>query len=105
MEIITVPETNELLVKIDKSLYDHEAVLAAAYKFTDAFYIRLDSTDSQHYGAYFSAKKDSVDIMSVIGEFCNELIDAQIRHDLEKSSRPIKALIIKKAFFPFQEHD
>ena len=102
MEIIKNLENGKLLLKVDKSIYHHEAILAAAYKFTDNCYIHIDSMDSKYYGIYFSPKKDDMDLASKVNEFCNELIDQQIRYNLDNSNRSIKELIVKRAFFPFQ---
>ena len=104
MEIIEELENGKIVLKVDKSLYCQEAILAATYKFTDTYYIHVTSVDSNNYGVYVTPKNSENDAKSVINEFCNELIDQQIRHTLEQSNNSIKALIIKKAFFPFQKN-
>ena len=96
-------EDGALLLKVDKNIYAHESVLAAAYRFAENCHVRVDSLDSSHYGILFRAKDPNVDLEFQVGEFCNELIDQQVRHDLDKSNRSIKELIIRKAFFPFEE--
>lgn len=105
METIQKLEDGRLLLRIDKTIYHHESILAAAYKFTDICYIRIDSLDSQYYGVYFTPKDPQTDLFAQANNFSNELIDQQIRYDLEKSNRSIKELIIKKVFFPFQNDE
>lgn len=104
MEIIEELENGKIVLKVDKSLYCQEAILTATYKFTDTCYMHVMSVDSNNYGVYITPKNTETDVKLVINEFYNELIDQQIRHNLVQSNNSIKALIIKKAFFPFQEN-
>lgn len=98
-------EDDQTFLRVEKHLYDHEAILSAAHKFTDLCYIHITSINADYFGIFFSLKNSNADLNTCIKEFCNELIDQQIRHNLEKSNKSIKELIIKKAFFPFQESE
>jgi His-Xaa-Ser system protein HxsD len=104
MEIIEELENGKIVLKVDKSLYCQEAILNTTYKFTDTCYIHIASMDLNNYGVYVTPKNSATDVKSVMNEFLNELIDQQIRHNLAQSNNSIKELIIKKAFFPFQEN-
>lgn len=104
MEIIEESENGKIVLKVDKSLYSQQAILTATYKFTDACYIHIMSIDSNSYKVCFTPKNSANKLTSIVNEFCNELIDQQIRHNLSQSNNSIKALIIRKAFFPFQEN-
>ncbi|MEK6690996.1 MAG: His-Xaa-Ser system protein HxsD [Nitrospirota bacterium] len=105
MKIIEKLEDGKLLLRVEKSIYRHDAILSSAYKFTDDCYIHVDSIDSNYYGVYFAPKDSTVDLISLVNNFCNELIDEQIRFSLDISNKSIKELIIRKAFFPFQDHE
>lgn len=105
MKMIQKLDDGRLLLKVDKTFYDHESVLAATYKFTDTCYIHVKSIDSEHYGVYFSPRQLDVDLVSQVNSFCNELIDQQVRQSLERSNKSIKEMIVKKAFFPFHENE
>ena len=104
MELIEELESGKIGLKVDKSLYCQEAILTATYKFTDTCYIHIASMDLNNCGVYITPKNSATDVKSVMNEFLNELIDQQIRHNLAQSNNSIKELIIKKAFFPFQEN-
>lgn len=104
MEIIKYLQDGEVLLTLSKELYSHDAILKSSYKFTDNFYIQVDS-DEKYFKVKFSLKKDNEDIKDQIAQFCNELIDQQIRYSLHKSDKSIKELIIKKAFFPFKNDE
>lgn len=105
MELLQKLEDGRLLLQVEKSIYHHDAIISAAYKYTDGCYIHVDSIDSHYYGVYFSPRQSKVDLISQINDFCNELIDQQIRHNLDNSNRSIKELITRKAFFPFPDHE
>jgi len=107
MEPIQKLEKNKFVLRVNKAIYCKEAILAAAYKFGNFFYFNIDSIDLDNYGVFFVSKieNDENRVNALINEFCNELIDQQIRFNLDKSNSSIKALIIKKAFFPFQENE
>ena len=105
MEPIEKLQDGRLLLRVSKALYSHEAILTTAYKFTDNCYIHVDSLDSDYYGVFFTAKEPSIDLFSQVNDFYNELADQQIRYNLCQSNRSIKELIIKKAFFPFQDNE
>jgi len=105
MKMIEELEDGRLLVNVDKTIYDKQSVLAAAYKSTGTCHIHVDSIDSDHYGVYFSRKNPDIDLASQVESFCSELIDQQVRQHLERSNKSIKEMIVKKAFFPFQGDD
>ena len=105
METIQKLKDGKIVLQVDKTIYKHDAVLAAAYKFTDNCYIHVESRDTHNYTVYFRPKNNNKDLPSLVNAFCNELIDQQIRFNLDLSSRSIKELIIKKAFFPFKDNE
>ncbi len=105
MEIIQKLKNGQLVLRVEKSIYNHEAILSTAYKYTDKCYLYITSLDSDYYGVYFKAKDSNIDLIAQINDFCNELIDQQLRHNLEESNKSIKELIVKKAFFPFEGHE
>ena len=105
VEMIQKLEDSKILLRVEKAIYHHEAILSATYKFTDNCYTHVASIDSNYYGVYFTPKHPDVNLVSQVDAFCNELIDQQIRHNLDNSNRSIKELIIRKAFFPFQDHE
>lgn len=104
MEILETNADGKILLRVDKSLYNHESILKATYKFTNNCFIHITLLDTQNYGIYFTAKKPEVDLLAQVNEFSNELIDQELRYSLEESNKSIKELIIKKAFFPFQNN-
>ncbi len=105
MKIMKKLEDGRFLMKVNKIIYDKESVLATVYKFTGTCYVHVDSIEPDHYGVYFSQKNPDIDLISQVDSFSNELIDQQVRQNLERSNKSIKEMIVKKAFFPFQGDD
>lgn len=101
METIEKTEDGRLLLRVDKSLYHKEAILSASYRFTNDFFVNVSSIEDQHYVIQFTPKLPNADNITRVNEFCNELIDQELRLSLKESSQPIRELIVRKAFFPF----
>jgi His-Xaa-Ser system protein HxsD len=100
-EIIKKIESGLLLLEINKNLYEYDAIIQTTYRFTDKCYIWLDNISNEIIGVYFKAKDNNDDSLEDIAEnFCNELIDQQVRVITEKKYSNIRDEIVKKAFSP-----
>jgi His-Xaa-Ser system protein HxsD len=92
------------LLKIDGAVYTKEAILETTYKFTDTCYIEIES-DEKFYRISFLAKEPNLDLANKMKQFSNALLDQQIRLNLRSFNRELTELVIKKAFFPFQNYE
>ncbi len=91
------------MVELKKQFYEREAIFAAAYKFTNLCSILIEPIDDYTVGVYFKPLKEKdVDLSEIAGAFCNEVIDQQVRLDLEKKYGNIRDLIVRQAFAPVQ---
>jgi len=82
-------------------IYQKEAVLQAAYKFIDVCHILIEPNGDNHVGVYFQLKPAArADIEMIALEFCNEVLDQQVRSDLERSYGPLRDMIVRQAFAP-----
>lgn len=100
-EIIKHIDGNRLLLEVDKTIYDEKAILKAAYKFTDMCYVHQESASESIINVYFKAKdNNNIALDKMANEFCSELIDQQIRFNVEKEYGSIRDMIVKKAFSP-----
>ena len=104
MKMIESAQDNRKILKINKSIYSKEVILETAYKFTDIFYIEID-TDENYFKVLFSAQNHNINFDDQIKKFYNELLDQQVRFNLNSSNKAIKEIIINKAFFPFRSDD
>lgn len=93
---------NRFQLSIDTRLYAHEAITAAIYKFSHLFYVyqQTDSSNQFSVNIIFESKEAN-DVNEIIPkEFCNELIDQQIRYNTNAQFGHIRDMIVKEAFKP-----
>lgn len=103
-EIIKKSNDGQFLLEISRKIYDINAILKAAYKFTDTCYVHVDSISEGILGVYFKARdRKDASLENIVNDFCNELIDQQIRVNLEKEYSSIRDQIVKKAFSPIDK--
>jgi His-Xaa-Ser system protein HxsD len=101
---ITKTEAGVFLIKLRKAFYEQEAVMQAAYKFTDTCFIKIDAVEDDYVGIWFKAKPQSnIDPELLLCEYCNEVLDQQVRLDLEKRYGTIRDSIYQFAFAPIKE--
>ena len=97
-------EDGRLLVTLKKEFFEKEAIFSSAYKFTDKCTIKIDPIDDYTVGVYFKFKNenDDINLQKTAELFCNEVIDQQLRLDIEKKYGNIRELIVKQAFSPIK---
>ena len=99
---VTEIEGNKYHLKVDTSIYDKDAVNAAAYKFTGRFYIhqQTNKTNPTYIDIIFESKDGLSVKESDIKAFYNELIDQQLRIVVNSKFGKIRDLIVEEAFKP-----
>ena len=103
MVIINFPvaelEKDKFQVVVDMALYAKEPLVAACYKFTNRFYVHQQTQDDK-VNVVFESKDGNVVSEEIAKQFCNELIDQQIRHNINQQFGHIRDLIVEEAFRP-----
>lgn len=105
MEIQNIPIKaidNKVQLDLDLNVYSVETIDAAAYKFTGLCYVlkSLDSEKKDLIHLVFEAK-DGCHIDELTAkQFCNELLDQQVRYQVSKQFGHIRDLIVEEAFKP-----
>lgn len=96
------PEGGRFQVAIDTTLYAKEVITAAVYKFSHLFYIhqQTDTCNQTLVNVIFESKDSSIVTEDVLKQFCNELIDQQIRYNTNVQFGHIRDMIVKEAFRP-----
>lgn len=85
--------------RLTRKMYSREAVLNTSYKFLDKAYFSFGDSDDSCVDVIFEIKKNiKCNPEYMIKEFYNELIDQQIRCDLDIRVGKIRELIYDKAF-------
>lgn len=92
-----------LLIKLPTGIYDKAAVLLSARNFANCCLVRIDQ-DEGHFAVYFEVKpgQDIEQVRHELGEFGNEVIEHQIRLDLERRYGRLREIIYERAFQPIQ---
>lgn len=93
---------NKFLVVVDKSLYVKEVITSAIYKFSHLYYIHqvTDVTNQNLVNITFESKDGNIVAENIPKQFCNELIDQQIRYNVEIQFGRIRDMIVEEAFKP-----
>ena len=93
---------NVFFVKLKKKFYEKDAVMMAADEFTEKCYIKIDSLENSYVGVWFKLRYEinPDEVKKLLGEFCNEALDIQIRLDLEKRFGNLREVIYEHAFSP-----
>jgi His-Xaa-Ser system protein HxsD len=87
-------------LSLDPSVYSIEAIKKAAYKFADrtSVIIHIDGNSSIRVVFNFVGRNAKNDPGEVISDFCNELLDQDLREIVRKESGPLRNVIIAHAF-------
>ena len=96
---VTEHENNKFQVVVDMALYDKEALVVACYKFTDRFFVH-QQTERGVVTVVFESKDNNIVSAETVKQFCNELIDQQIRYNTNLQFGHIRDLIVEEAFKP-----
>lgn len=89
-------------VSVDMSLYVKEVLTAAIHKFSHLFYIhqQTDANNQTLVNVIFESKDNNKVTEDVPKQFCNELIDQQIRYNTNAQFGHIRDMIVQEAFKP-----
>lgn len=95
-------DKNTFQVIVDLSLYTKDVITAAIYKFSHIFYIhQITNTENSNFvNVLFESKEGNVVTENIPKQFCNELIDQQLRHNVNAQFGHIRNLIVEEAFKP-----
>lgn len=85
-------------VLVDETIHSREAVLRACYWFTDRCHVFVSRVEPGVLSVRITAKPGGAELDSVVGDFENALLDAQLRREIGQETARIRELIVAKAF-------
>ena len=93
-------------IYLDPRIYSKEAVLKAGYWSTGIAYVRVPESPDRRLVIQIELKQripslanpKPITIQEFVKEFCNSLLDFQLRHEVEIETGQVRQLIIAKAF-------
>ena len=88
-------------VAIDLNLYSEKAITATIYRYTDKFFVYQNTmpSDDKQVCVIFESKDGGLD-ENIVKQFCNDLIDQQLREITTEKYGYIRDLIVEEAFKP-----
>lgn len=94
--------TDKFQVSVDTCLYAKEVITAAIYKFSNLFYVyqQTDTCNQMFVNVIFESKDKNMVTEDIPKQFCNELIDQQIRYNTNAQFGHIRDMIVQEAFKP-----
>ena len=92
-------EKDKFQVIVDVALYAKESIVATCYKFTDRFYVHQQMSGDKIV-VIFESKDGNTVTEEDVKQFCNELIDQQVRYNTNLQFGYIRDLIVEEAFKP-----
>lgn len=95
-------EHNKVQVLIDLSLYQKEVILSTIYRVSDFFYVhqQLDPQNSKVVIVTFESKDGKIVSSDIAKQFCNNLVDEQVRYNTNLQFGHIRDMIVEEAFKP-----
>ena len=93
-------DSNGYSLSLDTSIYSIEAIKKAAYKFADRASVIINPASASTVSIVFNfiGKHAESDPNQVISDFCNELLDQDLRERIKKETEPVRNLLLAHAF-------
>jgi His-Xaa-Ser system protein HxsD len=99
-------KTEDYLLKFPKAAYSSEAILNAAYDFSDRAWIKIKEITAENILVQIEIKDfQKIPLEIIIKDFQNQANDHQIRINLAKDTHLIREMIVAQAFDPCDNLD
>jgi His-Xaa-Ser system protein HxsD len=93
-------------IHLNPLVYSREAILRACYWFTGTAYIHIPESPEDRLIIRVEMKQSTptlanptlTPIREFVGEFCNSLLDFELRRQIESETAQVRQLIMAKAF-------
>lgn len=104
MDVAVERQTGQVRVTLSKAIYEKEAVFAAAYALTDWCQNRIEPGPEGTVMVTLKLlpEQQHREVQEVESRFMNELIDQQLRLELERRYGALRELIVRHAFSPIE---
>lgn len=96
---ITTNTDGSVCISFDTTIYSVDALKKAAYKFTNraSFHFSLSESTVQVHLSFLAEASDDVK-QAVIREYCNEVLDQDLRESISRETEATRNLILAQAF-------
>lgn len=86
-----------LVVTFDSTIYRSNAIKKAAYKYGGLFYVHITQLD-RATEVRLKPKESCTTPDALVGEFCNEVLDQELRETVAEETAGIRDLLLAQAF-------
>jgi His-Xaa-Ser system protein HxsD len=99
-EPVVIGPAGLVALEVDRAIFSLDVVLRAAYKFTDRCYLFVRSHEARQdrWLVVLKAKSSAANAEAYASELANELLDQQLRVQLERQFHDVRTLIVAQAF-------
>ena len=99
-------DSSQAIIRVQSEIYGREAVLRSAYWLLDRAYILISRHDRDLFEVRIRPKQPKPSLQhpnppsidELAGEFCNELLENQLRREISVETQTVRELILAKAF-------
>ena len=95
---IAVCHPEGAVVVLDANVYRLSAVKKAAYKFGNKFHCLISTQDDASISVVLKSKAQFDDLEHLAGEFCNEVLDQDLRENIAEQTEALRNLLLAHAF-------
>ncbi len=95
---IATAQPEGLVVRFDTGLYRPIAIQKAAHKFGDRCHVLVRNCNDKQIEVVLKAKRPLDNPEFIAGEFCNEVLDQELREVVHEQTSGIKNLLLAHAF-------
>ena len=95
---VRAPDPSGSSVEFDTGVYRLEAVKKAAYRFGDRFHVKIEVSDARNVLVRLAPKTPMVDLACQVNEFCNEVLDQELREVVATETEAVRNLLLAQAF-------
>ena len=89
-----------ICIVFESKIYSLSAIKKAAYKFSDRASLHFSTSEGELICVQLSFFENGpqIDSQQVARDFCNEVLDQDLRETISRETEPVRALILAQAF-------
>ena len=91
---------SEKVVVFHPNVYRLSAIKKASYKYMGTCHIKISIEDNGKIDVLFKPGKSCNNLDELINDFCNEVLDQDLRETVAEETAAIKNIILAQAFSP-----
>jgi His-Xaa-Ser system protein HxsD len=94
-------------VELASGLYEREAILAAAERLNDLFYVKVEPHGEESHEVLLQCKDEqgSRDAEKAALGLLNDILEEQVRLDLMKRTGALREILYRHAFLPIEAQE